>query len=92
MLEKIKWSWRVLRSSTFVIATEQSAVCRINVREPYSFDTIVMLAAQYSSLLNFKGKIEDVIKEHEQTANKEFGISAEDFTQVMTRKRKAKKE
>lgn len=85
MLDRLVWAWKVLRSKTFIVATEKEAACRINVRDPFSFDTIVMLAGQYTSVVDFKEKLEDLLREHEEAAEKQFGINPNDFMEKSTK-------
>lgn len=73
MKQNFKWAWRVLRAKSFVVADEKAAFCLLPMREPYSLDTVVMLSSQYSSLMDFRDRLNDVLKQHEQASKQLFG-------------------
>jgi hypothetical protein len=73
-----------------MVATQKEAACRIDVRDPHSFDTIVMLAAQYSSVAEFRNKMEDLLEEHEAAAKKEFGIDPASFMKQAPKRKTVK--
>lgn len=72
-LENIQWAWRVLWARAYVIADEYRAVCSIPVRDPHSFDNILMLSAQYSSLTEMRNRINDLLAEHENSSKQLYG-------------------
>lgn len=73
--ENIKWSWRILRANSYVAADEKTAICSINLRDPSTFDNILMISAQYTSLVDFRDRLSEVIKEHEVASEQLFGKS-----------------
>ena len=68
MIEQIKWAWEILKSPNFIVATEKRSVCHINVRDPHTFDSILMLSGQESSLIEFRDRLDDVINEHKEAS------------------------
>lgn len=65
-LKKLEWAYRLLRSRTYVVLTDKSAVVNIPLAKVDSFENSLLLAGQASSLATFKDKLEDLISEHEQ--------------------------
>jgi hypothetical protein len=82
MLKNLIWAWRVFRAKAFVVCTQEAAVCSINLRDPSSFDNIIMLSAQYSSLVEFSEKLQEVVKEHEQVSKHLFGEKPHNYKEV----------
>lgn len=75
MRQRILWAWKVLCSNTFVVATEKEAVCKIDLRDPYSFESVLMLSAQQGCLKDFIERLQGISDEHEQAASENFGTS-----------------
>lgn len=68
----IRWAWEVLRAKSFAVATDKGAYIHIPLHDPKKFTNIIMLSAQQSALVDFRDKLNEVIKEHEQVASEQF--------------------
>lgn len=69
--ENLQWAWRILKAKAFIAADERYAICLIPMVEPFAFDNITLLSAQYSSLSDMRDRLNDVLDEH-QVACKEL--------------------
>lgn len=66
MFEKLRWMIRFWKSRTYVVLLDREAVVSIPLTSVDSFENQFLLSAQTASLMEFKGRLEDVIREHEQ--------------------------
>lgn len=66
MVEKLKWMLKFWKSRTYVVLLDREAVVSIPLTNVDSFENQFLLSAQTASLMEFKGRLEDVIREHEQ--------------------------
>lgn len=66
MFEKLKWVYKFLRSRTYVILLDKESAVNIPLMSLDSFESQFMLSAQTASLHQFKSRLEEVIREHEE--------------------------
>lgn len=78
MLENIIWAWRILWAKAYVVATEKKATLHIGIRDPHTFESILMLSAQYTSLMGFRNRLDEALKEHENIAKQLYGTDLKD--------------
>jgi hypothetical protein len=74
-MEKAKWVAELMRAKSFVLATDKGAVCNVPMADPYTMDSVVYLAAQHSSLVDFRDRLNRVIEEHEALSQSKFGVA-----------------
>ncbi len=65
-LQKIKWAYRILHSSAFVVLTDESSVIQIPLANLDTFQHSFILNAQTASLKEFHDRLGDLIDEYEQ--------------------------
>lgn len=62
----LPWAWEVLRSDAYVLAGENKSVVNIKLHDPNTFESVAMLAAQTSALIEFHRELGKLIKHHEK--------------------------
>lgn len=65
-VEKLKWAVRLLKSNTFVILLDKTAVVNIPIVDVNKFENQLLLAGQTAALQEFKVRLEELISEHEE--------------------------
>lgn len=64
--ERLKWALKLLQSRTFVVLLDKSSVVNIPLANINSFENQLLLAAQTAALQEFRSRLEDLIREHEE--------------------------
>jgi hypothetical protein len=65
-MRKLLWAWRLLWTDTYVVLTDKAAVINVPSGDPDSYENIMLLAAQTAALQNFRFRLEDLVREHEE--------------------------
>lgn len=72
-MQKLQWIFRLIKSRTYVLLTDNGAVVSIPLTEVNTFKNYHLLAAQTASLQEFKVKLDEVITLHEQAIDRITG-------------------
>ena len=66
MINKLTWIYRLLRSRSYMIILDKESMVSIPVMDINKLENQFLLGAQTASLMEFKVRLEDVIREHEE--------------------------
>lgn len=65
MLNKLTLAYKLMRSVSYVVLTDEVAVVHIPMLDPEKVQNVVILGSQSASLKVFRDRLNEVIKEHE---------------------------
>lgn len=80
-----KWARKLMQSRNFVVLTDTESVVCFAGLDPTSFEDTVMLMSQKASLVGFKDRVEQLIKEHDRAAARMKGVNGKKRTQIKVR-------
>jgi len=90
MLRKLRWAFKLLRSTHYVVLTDQEAVINFDGEDPASFDNAMLLAQQASALSMFATELDRVSKQHDDVLEQLIGRSKVNEAYARTKKTRAK--
>lgn len=66
MLNKLTLVYKLLRSVSYVVLTDTTAVVHIPMMDLEKIQNTIILGSQRASLQEFKDRLDEVIKEHDR--------------------------